>query len=448
MSVSTETPSTSLSRCLSVTDLTLMGIGAIVGAGLFVLTGVTAATKAGPGVILSYLIAGLACSFSALAYAELASSIGGCGSAYGYARQSMGKLMGWIVGWDLLLGYGMNVSTVAIGWGDYLQNALAAAHIHLPVQFTTNPFHGGIINLPAVVVILFMAVILTQGVRSGAGFNNLIVAVKLSVIALFVWLGLHHVQPANWHPFLPFGVHGAVQGAGLVFFAFIGFDAVATAAEETRNPQRDLPLGIMMSLAICTLIYILVAGILTGMHYYTKLNTPSSVATALLSTGHPVASQIVSLGAIAGLTTTILVMFYGMTRIYLAMARDRLLPAIFAKISVRKQSPNRLIWFVGSIMAAVAGLFPIESVAGVVNIAILATFAIVSGCVILLRYTRPELKRPFRIPFSPIIPLAGIFSCVYLMISLPSAAWTGLALWSVAGLIFYAWYGRRKAEAQ
>jgi len=441
--VSSVTKSSSLVRCLSVTDLTLMGIGAIVGAGLFVLTGIAAATKAGPGVILSYLMAGLACSFSALAYAELAASIGGCGSAYGYARLSMGKWMGWIVGWDLLLEYGMNVSTVAIGWAGYLQSALTAVGLPLPHRLTVNPFHGGIINLPAVLIILLMALVLTQGIKSGARFNNLIVAVKLSVIGLFIWFGVHHLQPENWHPFLPFGIHGAIQGAGLVFFAFIGFDAVATAAEETKNPQRDLPLGILFSLAICTLLYVIVAGVLTGIQHYTTLNTPSSVADALLGTGHPVAGQIISIGAIAGLTTTILVMFYGMTRIYLAMARDGILPQAFLKIDPRSHSPNQLIWFTGIIMAAFAGFCPIESVASIVNIATLAAFAIVSGCVILLRYTRPKMSRPFKTPFSPLVPLAGIGSCVYLMLSLPKVAWVGLALWSLGGVVFFYWHDSR-----
>lgn len=434
--------STELHRCLTATDLTLLGIGAIIGAGVFVLTGIAAATQAGPSVILSFFLASIVCGFSALAYAELASSVGGCGSAYGYAFAGIGELIAWIIGWDLLLEYGMDAATISIGWGDYVQNTLQAVGIHLPLSLTTNPFNGGLINLPAVLIIFLLAFVLSLGIQESARINKIIVFIKLAVIALFIFIGSFYFDTDHWKPFLPFGAQGVVNGAGFIFFAYIGFDAVSTAAEETKQPERALPIGIIASLLICTAVYIVVAAILIGMMYYPELNINSPVAAALVKVGHRFAAEIVALGAVAGLTTAILAMYYGFTRIYLAMARDGLLPQLFVKIHPKTRAPRQLVWFVGGIMALVAGFFPIHQIANIVNIGTLAAFAVVCGCVIILRYTKPDMPRPFKTPFNPFFPLLGMVLCVYLMSTLPYVTWLSFFIWTMIGLVIYFSYSR------
>jgi len=429
-----------LRRCLTATDLTMLGIGAIIGAGIFVLTGVAAATQAGPAIILSYLLAGLACSFAALSYAELASCFGGCGGAYSYAYAGIGEFFAWVVGWDLLLEYGMDASTVSIGWSGYVQSALKAFGITLPHILVTDPFSGGLINLPAVLVILAVAGVLSIGIKESARFNEIVVTIKLLVIALFIGIGLFYFKAENWHPFFPFGLQGIVNGAGLIFFAYIGFDSVASAAEETINPQRNLPIGILASLVVCTIIYILVAAVLIGLVPYFQLNVSSPVALALLKVGHRFAAEIISIGAIAGLTTAILAMYYGFSRVFLAMARDDLLPHFFAKIHAKSQTPRRLIWIAAMIMAAVAGIFPIGHIASLVNIGTLAAFIAVCGSVLVLRITKPQLPRPFRTPWSPLVPLLGILLCLYLMTSLSAITWIGFGVWTGVGLLAY--FGR------
>jgi APA family basic amino acid/polyamine antiporter len=432
-----------LRRCLTAFDLVMLGIGAIIGAGIFVLTGIAAATQAGPAIIFSYVLAGVACAFSALAYAELASSVGGCGGAYTYAYVGIGQFVAWIIGWDLLLEYGMDAATVSIGWAGYLQNALSAIGIALPKALVTDPFHGGIINLPAAFIILCLASLLSSGTQYSSSVNKIIVYIKLSAIALFIFIGLFHFNVNNWHPFLPFGMQGIVNGAGLIFFAYIGFDSLSTAAEETKNPQRDLPIGIIASLIICTIVYILVAGILTGIKYYSDLNVSSPVAIALIEAGHKYAAEIISLGAIAGLTTAILAMIFGLTRVMLAMARDGLLPKKIAKIHLKSRTPRRLIWSAGIIMAIIAGVFPIAEIANLVNIGTLAAFVAVSVSVIVLRYTKPHMPRPFKTPFSPLVPVLSVLLSLYLMSSLPYATWLSFTIWTIIGLIIYFSYSRR-----
>lgn len=431
-----------LRRCLSATDLMMLGIGAVIGAGIFVLTGIASATQAGPAIIFSYLLAGLACGFSAFAYAELASSIGGCGSAYGYAYAGLGELIAWIIGWDLLLEYGMDAATVSIGWSGYIQDGLHALGINLPTALTTDPFNGGIINLPAVLIIAAIGTLLSLGAKESARANTIIVFIKLAVIALFIIVGAFYFNPANWKPFMPFGVQGIVNGAGLIFFAYIGFDAVSTAADEAISPQRDIPRGIIGSLLICTVVYIIVAAVLTGMANYSTLNVTSPVASVLLKVGQRFAAEIVAIGAIAGLTTVILVMYYGVTRVFLAMARDGLLPRSFIKMHQKSQTPRRLIWTMGILMALAAGVIPINSIAQIVNIGTLAAFTVVCAGVIVLRYTKPDMPRPFRTPFSPAIPILGIVFCVYLMCSLPAATWISFSIWTVGGLVIYFSYSR------
>lgn len=306
---------TGLRRVLGPWDLTLLGIGAIIGAGIFVLTGVAAATKAGPAIVLSYVIAGFACAFSALAYAELAAAIGGCGSAYGYSYAGLGEMVAWVIGWDLILEYGVATAAVAIGWAGYVDNAMAAIGLRLPEALLKAPPQGGLLNLPAVLIVLTLAGLLSLGVRESARFNAVMVAVKLLAIGVFIVVALSHVEPANWTPFAPFGWEGVMGGAALIFFAYIGFDAVSTAAEEARRPQRDLPIGILASLAVCTVVYVVVAGLLTAVVPYGSLNVGSPVAEVMLRLGYPWVAGLIAAGAIAGLTTVMLVLYYGLTRV-------------------------------------------------------------------------------------------------------------------------------------
>jgi basic amino acid/polyamine antiporter, APA family len=436
------TPAGTLNRALNAMDLTLLGIGAIIGAGVFVLTGIAAATKAGPAISISYIIAGLASMFAALAYAELATCIGGCGSAYSYSYVVFGELIAWIIGWDLILEYTLSVATVAIGWSGYVKDALLAMNVKVPAHLLKNPFDGGIIDLPAFLVIIFLALMLCAQVKHGARFNAIVVTIKLVTIAIFIAVASDHVNANNWHPFFPFGWDGVMQGASLVFFAYIGFDALSTAAEETIKPQRNLPIGIILSVNICTIIYILVAILLTGIVSYTTLNVKSPVSAALLQIGHPITAGIVAVGAIAGLTTVMLVMYYGLTRICLAITRDGLLPNFFASINPITKTPVKIILLSGLIIATIAGVVPIGDAAALVNIGTLSAFTLVCGGVIALRITQPHLKRPFKLPLNPLFPALGIFFCVYLMINLAIVTWISFFIWTSIGLIIYFSYSR------
>lgn len=437
-----------LKRSLSVVDLTLMGIGAIIGAGVFVLTGVAAATQAGPAVVVSYIIAGIAAMFAALSYAELASSIGGTGSAYSYAYAGFGEFIAWIIGWDLLLEYSMSVSTVAIGWSGYVTNFLQAIHINLPHELTTDPFHGGWFDLPAVLIIFLLGGLLCIGVKHSARFNAVIVAIKLLTIAFFIAVASFNVDPANWHPFLPFGTAGIMSGAALVFFAYIGFDALSTAVEEAIEPQRNIPIAIITSVTVCTLIYIIVSGLLTGIVKYTGLNVESPVADALLNIGYRKSAGIIAVGATAGLTTVMLVMFYGLTRICLAMARDGLIPNSLARINLQTYTPVRIILIMATVMAIIAGVTPIDLAAELVNIGTLAAFIFVCAGVIAIRITHKDLHRPFRLPLSPIIPTCGILSCFYLIAYLSPITWWRFLIWFIIGLLVYFSYGYQNSVNQ
>lgn len=432
-----------LRRCLSAFDLVLLGIGAIIGAGVFVLTGIVAATHAGPAVVLSYAVAGTASLFAALSYAELASSVGGSGSAYAYSYASFGEFFAWIIGWDLLLEYTVSVSTVAIGWSGYIHDTLLALGITIPITLYKNPFEGGIINLPAVLIVVFLTALLCLGTKGSSRFNASIVSIKLIAIGIFVAVASRHIDTSYWSNFFPFGWFGIINGAALVFFAYIGFDAVSTAAEETINPARNLPIGIIVSVVVCTLLYILVAALLTGIVPYTSLNVASPVANALLQIGQPFAAAIVSSGAIAGLTTVMLVMYYGLTRIAFAISRDGLLPPFFSRIFPATATPVRGIILNGTIIAAIAGLVPIGEAAELVNIGTLAAFTFVCVGVIVLRITQPNLVRPFKLPLNPVIPMLGIIFCVYLMAYLPLITWLRFGIWLVIGLIIYFMYSKK-----
>lgn len=435
-----------LRRCLSAWDLTFLGIGAIIGTGIFVLTGIAAATQAGPAVVLSFIIAGLACAFAALSYAELSAAVGGCGSAYGYSYAAFGEVIAFIIGWDLLLEYGISVAAVANGWAGYFCNALSAIGFPLPEMLTKAPKMGGIINLPASVIILLLMALLIMGVKHSAKANNAMVIVKLITICIFIGVASFNVHPENWQPFMPFGwfetlpdgkTTGVLAASSLVFFAYVGFDAVSTAAEEAQNPQRDLPIGIVSSLLFCTVIYIIVSGLLTGVVHYSDLNVSSPVAHALTLLGYNWASALVATGVIAGLTTVMLVLYYGLTRIIFAMSRDGLFSPFFNEVHPNTQTPIRVIVICGLIMAAIAGFIPLGDLAELVNIGTLAAFVLVCLGVIVLRITKPDMPRPFKAPLGMLLPILGMLSCTALMAFLPAITWLRFVVWLVIGLIVY-----------
>lgn len=444
-----------LKRCLSAFDLTLLGVGAIIGTGIFVLTGIAAANQAGPAVILSFIVSGTACAFAALAYAELAASVGGCGSAYGYSYVAFGEIVAWIIGWILLLEYSVSVAAVANGWSGYFNNALHAIGLGLPDALTKSPELGGIINLPASLIILILMGMLIKGAKQSAQLNTAMVFVKILAIIIFISVAVFNVHPENWHPFMPYGwfntlpdgkTVGVLAGASLVFFAYVGFDAVSTAVEEAKDPQRDVPIGIISSLAFCTIIYVIVAGLLTGIVPYSTLGVDHPVAFALGSIGYNWASALVSTGVIAGLTTVMLVLYYGLTRIILAMSRDGLITPYLSHVSPNTQTPVRVIIITGLIMSIAAGLVPLGSLAELVNIGTLAAFVLVCLGVIVLRRTHPDLPRPFKNPFTPLLPVLGMLSCGALMAFLPQQTWTRFLLWLGLGLVIYFVYSIRHSK--
>lgn len=446
-----------LKKCLSAFDLTLLGIGAIIGTGIFVLTGTAAATQAGPAVVLSFVVAGIACTFAALAYAELASSVGGCGSAYGYSYAAFGELVAWIIGWDLILEYGVSVAAVAVGWSGYFNNALTAINFPLPAYLMNGPFAAepGLVNLPAAGIILILMGLLIAGVKESAKLNAAMVFVKVLTICVFVAVALFNIHPENWTPFMPFGWFdhtaegkpiGILAGASLVFFAYVGFDAVSTAVEEAKNPRRDVPIGILASLIFCTVIYIIVSGLLTGVVPYTELNVPSPVAHALQLLGLNWASALVATGVITGLTTVMLVLYYALTRVILGISRDGLISPFFSKVDPKTQTPVRTTIICGLLMAAMAGFVPFAALAELVNIGTLAAFVLVCGGVIFVRKLHPEMPRPFKMPFGILLPLLGMLSCGALIAFLPFETHLRFVAWLAAGLLIYFLYGIRHSK--
>jgi APA family basic amino acid/polyamine antiporter len=446
-----------LRRCLTAFDLTLLGIGAIIGTGIFVLTGIAAATQSGPAVVLSFIVAGIACTFAALAYSELSASVGGCGSAYGYSYAAFGELFAWIIGWDLILEYGVAVAAVANGWSGYFGKVLGLLGITLPEMWTKAPELGGYANVPAMAIVFLLMVLLIVGVKESARTNTIAVVIKLTTIAVFIAVGVFNIHPENWSPFMPFGWFdhneagkpvGVLAGASLVFFAYVGFDAVSTAAEEARDPQRDLPIGIIGSLVFCTAVYIIVSGLLTGMVPYASLNVSYPVAFALEQVGIQWASAMVAAGAFMGLTTVMLVLYYGLTRILFAMGRDGLLPPYLGVVNPRTQTPVRVIVICGVIIMVIAGFIPLGELAELVNIGTLAAFVMVCIGVIVLRRTRPDLHRPFRTPYSPIVPLLGAVSCAALMAFLPAVTWIRFFAWLGIGLVVYFVYSMHHSRLE
>jgi basic amino acid/polyamine antiporter, APA family len=448
MLLESERKGVALKKDLSAFDLTMLGIGAIIGTGIFVLTGVAASTHAGPALIISFILSGLACVFAALCYAEFASSVPVSGSAYTYSYATFGELIAWVLGWDLILEYGVASSAVASGWSGYFQGLLAGFGIHLPKALTSayNPAEGTFIDLPAILIVLFIAVLLTQGVKKSAKFNTIMVIIKIAVVLLFIAVGVWYVEPANWTPFMPFGFDGVAVGAATVFFAYIGFDAVSTAAEEVKNPKRDMPIGIIASLAVCTVLYIVVSAILTGIVPYTELNVKNPVAFALNYINQDWVAGFISLGAITGITTVLLVMLYGQTRLFFAISRDGLLPKVFSKVNEKTQTPMVNTWVVGLMVSFFAGVIPLGKLAELTNIGTLFAFIVVSLGVLVLRKTQPNLKRAFKVPFVPVIPILAILFCGYLALQLPATTWTTFAIWIAVGLVVYFLYGRRNSK--
>ncbi len=510
MKESTETGG--LKRSLTALNLTTLGIGAIIGAGIFVLTGQAAAQYAGPAIVLSFIVSGLACGFAGLCYAEFASMIPIAGSAYTYSYATLGEFFAWIIGWDLILEYLFAASTVSVGWSGYVVSFLRDLNINIPAQFTgasgsvlinvpemgwkplTEAFAGTlaasginveslqhvtcVLNLPAMFIVALLTTLLVIGIRESANFNNLMVITKVTVIILFIAIGFMFVKASNWHPFIPpnkventpisaygsfwewlrayssefgkYGISGIFRGAGVIFFAYIGFDAVSTAAQEAKNPQKDMPMGILGSLGISTVLYILVAIVLTGIVSYTTLNVPDPVAVGVDAMGKGMfwLRPIVKIAAIAGLSSVILVMLMGQPRIFFTMSKDGLLPSVFSKVHPRFKTPYVSTIITGSVAMIIAGILPISILGELVSIGTLLAFIIVCISVLVLRKSKPDINRPFKTPWVPIVPILGAGICLLQMIALPLDTWLRLVIWMAIGFCIYFFYGVKHSKAR
>jgi len=443
-----------LRRVLGPVSLTALGVGAIIGAGIFVLTGLAAKEYAGPGLVLSFVIAGFGCALAGLCYAEFAAMVPVAGSAYTYAYATLGELFAWIIGWDLVLEYAVASSTVAHGWSHYFVSFLGIFGITLPAAWIAAPFDydtataswivtGTICNLPAFLVVLLVTIVLVIGIRESARFNAAMVMLKLVVVLFVIIVGAGYVATKNWHPFMPNGWTGVGKGSAYIFFAYIGFDSVSTHAEEAKNPQRDVPIGIIASLVLCTILYILVAAVLTGMIPYDQIDIDAPVAHAFKSRGLPVAEFLISLGAVIGITSVLLVLLLSQARVLLAMARDGLIPrSFFAAVHPRFRTPHKATILTGFIVATIAAIFPLKLLADLVNIGTLMAFVIVCAAVIVMRRTNPHVHRPFRTPFMPVVPILGMLMNLGMMLMLGWENWLRLAVWLLVGLVLYFVYGR------
>ena len=489
-----ETGNRTLKRSLGASNLIALGIGAIIGTGIFVLTGPTAANYAGPAVVYSFMVAAVACVFAGLCYAEFAAMIPVAGSAYTYGYATLGEIFAWIIGWDLVLEYAFGAATVCSGWSGYVLSLLQDFHIRLPPEIAgtpgtpfvywrghwellsritmkltdagvdpaTLPHRYGVFNLVAFIGILAVTMILVIGIKESADFNSIIVAVKVIVLLIFLVIGAQALmhQPnllkMNWHPFVPpntgtfgqFGISGILRGAGVIFFAYIGFDAVSTAAQEAKNPKRDMPIGILGSLVICTILYILVAGVLTGLVSYHDLNVPDSLAVGIDVTGVRWGSLLVKFGALAGLSSTMVVMLLGQSRVFFSMSKDGLLPKFFSTVHPKFQTPWISSITVGLVVATFASLIPLDKLGEMTSIGTLLAFIIVCAGVWVLRRKRPEIPRPFHAPWIPVTPILGIAVSLLMMLFLPLATWIRLFVWLVAGLFIYVFYSRHHSKVQ
>jgi APA family basic amino acid/polyamine antiporter len=463
-----------LRRVLGPWQLSSLGVGAIIGTGIFVLTGIAAHDKTGPALILSFVVAGLACIFAALCYAEFASLAPVAGSAYTYAYATLGELFAWIIGWDLVLEYTVASATVAHGWSHYFQDFIGIFGLHVPHAFTNAPFDfsletghlvstGTLFDLPAILITAAVTVILVKGIQESASFNTAMVAVKVAVVFFVIIVGSFYVKPENWHPFAPYGLSGIsffghtvlgqsgpggapvgmLAGAATIFFAYIGFDSVSTHAEEAKNPQRDVPIGIIASLVVCTVLYIAVSAVLTGMVRYDKINIDAPVSDAFRQVGLPWAQFLISLAALAGITSVLLVMMLSQPRVFLAMARDGLVPeSFFGAIHEKFRTPWKSTILTGVLVAILGAFIPLRVLAELVNIGTLLAFVIVCGAVLIMRKLHPDAPRPFRCPGAPLTPILGILFCLLLMFSLPVENWIRLVVWLGLGFVIYFGYGR------
>ncbi len=448
---------TQLKKNLTAIDLAALGIGSVVGTGIFVATG-QGAQLAGPGILLSFIIAAITCGFCALTYSELACMFPVAGSTYSYTYVAFGEVIAWIIGWDLMLEYMVAASAVASGWSTTFIGLIQSAGVRFPKALVTAPIttneagkivlSGGVVDLPAVIITLLITWILFVGVRESAKFNNIIVVIKILVILLFVVLGITHVNLANMKPLMPFGWKGVMAGAAIIFFAYIGFDAVSTAAEETKNPKRDVPLGLMLCLGVVIVLYVSVAFVLTGIVPYKAIDVGNALPSALARIGIRWGGALVATGAIIGMISTLLVTLYGQVRIFMVMARDGLLPAPFAKVHPKHMTPHICTWITGVVTALIAGIFPLPMIIDLCNIGTLFAFVLVSVGVVVLRKTRPEVERRFRTPGVPVTPLITVAFCFYLMYSLPLITWIRFGIWMLAGLAIYFLYGVRHSKLQ
>jgi APA family basic amino acid/polyamine antiporter len=457
-----------LKRTLSAMNLTTMGVGAIIGAGIFVLSGQAAAEYAGPGVALSFILAAIICVFAALCYAEFASLIPIAGSAYSYAYVTMGEFTAWIIGWGLTLEYLFSASTVAVGWGGYCVSLLGDLGIHVPAHFASSPLSyevttgwadtGALLNLPAMLIVAVMGILVSVGIKAAASFNNVMVVIKMGVILLFIACGIAFINVDNWTPFIPentgvfgqFGFSGILRGAGVVFFAFIGFDALSTLSQEAKDPQRDMPKGMLGSLGISTVVYILVALILTGIVSYQLLDVPDPIAVAVNALGPKFIwlRFVAKIAILAGLTSVVLVMIIGQSRIFFTMAHDGLLPKVFGSVHKKFQTPFFTTILVTIVAMLVAGFFPVGILGQIVSMGTLMAFAIVCFGILVLRYKQPNLHRPFKTPFVPWIPLAGTVACVFQMIALPGVTWLQLIVWMLIGFAIYFNYSIKHSKVR
>lgn len=463
-----------LRRILGPVQLSALGVGCIIGTGIFVLTGVAAHDTTGPALMLSFVAAGTACIFAALCYAEFASMVPVAGSAYTYAYATLGELFAWIIGWDLILEYSVAAATVAHGWSKYFQNFIGIFGIHVPTVFSNAPFDydssiggfvatGAVFDLPAILIAAIVTYILVIGIRESAGANALMVMIKVAIVLFVIVVGAFYVNPENWKPFAPYGYTGVsffghtllgqedaggkplgmLAGAAIIFFAYIGFDSVSTHAEEARNPQRDVPIGIIVSLVLCTLLYIAVAAVLTGMVPYQQIDIDAPVSDAFRQVGLPWAQFLVSLGAMAGITSVLLVLMLSQPRVLLAMARDGMIPeSFFGAVHERYRTPWKSTILTGVFVSVLGGFLPLRLLADLVNIGTLLAFVLVCGAVLIMRRLHPEAPRPFQCPMVPLIPILGVVTCLLLMFSLPAENWARLGIWLGIGLVIYFAYSR------
>lgn len=434
-----------LEQTLSAFDLILLGIGAIVGTGIFILPGTVAAEHAGPAIVFSFIIAAIVCAFAGLCYSEFSSSVPVTGSAYSYAYVVFGELFAWIVGWVLILEYGLAVASVATGWSSYLSALLAGLQLHIPQALSGpfNPAAGTYINLPAIAIIMGTAYLLTLGVKESSRINTIMVFIKVGVIVLFLTVGVFYVKPDNWQPFMPYGTSGIFGGAALVFFAYLGFDSVSNAAEEVKNPQRNLPIGIIGSLFICTLLYVSVSLVLTGIAPYSQLNVSDPVSYVISLVGQDWISGLIALGAVVGMMTVILVMSYGGSRLLYAISRDGLLPKSMSQIDEKYKTPIKNTWIFAIAVSACAGFVPLAKLAELVNMGTLIAFAIVSIGILFLRRNKSIPSGGFKVPFYPVLPIVSFLLCLFLMTQLSPYTWMACGIWIIAGIAIYFMYGRK-----